>query len=441
MALHRIINTAKRCFVASITNALKRSSHIKIIEKSRNLMTQNSFNTLDCLKTMKHYRNIGEVHAAKKFINDLIEHDCQYISLQIYNELFNLFADKDCIWESEFYIDSMINIHGIMPNIDTATILIKGCQRIGNIKFAEKIWKQMIVNYHLKPNINVFSEMMGVYGKTGKDKSAEKLLKQMIERHQIKPNIVICSHLMKAYAENKNIYQVLQMKKYIESKMHIKLTHIQYLIIMTCYLKNDDYHNAIKMFNEYVNVTKDNPPNIKLFALKMVSYLGIMKMECDQEKREYYFNLITDSIELKGKYLNVSLANIQLSAAIGFYGNDFDKILSVFNKLRSKDMFRYWTDDYLSIDLHGYGYDIVGFLLKYIFEYEKERILDMDCVQILCGRGTHRDVTSASLGNANCRGIQEYTTRELMGYSPPIRCDVHKGFLILNRDDILKYYS
>ncbi len=50
----------------------------------------------------------------------------------------------------------MINIHGIMSNTDTATILIKGCQRAGNIKFAENIWKQMIVNYHLKPNINVY---------------------------------------------------------------------------------------------------------------------------------------------------------------------------------------------------------------------------------------------------------------------------------------------
>ncbi len=116
---------------------------------------------------------------------------------------------------------SMVTIHEIMSNIDTANILIKGSQRTGNIK----------------------------------------------------PNIVICSHLM---------------EKYIETKMNMKLSHVQRLIIMTCYLKNGNYSDAIKAVKS---------PNIKLFALKMISYISIMKIESEHEKTKYYFNLITDSIE------------------------------------------------------------------------------------------------------------------------------------------------
>ncbi len=160
-----------------------------------------------------------------------------------------------------------------------------------------------------------------------------------------------------------NVFPLLtkcHINNYIKLLLNSTLNY--YSSIWESELYIDNYSDAIKTSNQYVKVTKDSAPNIKLFALKMISYLSIA-MESEHEKREYYFDVTTNTTESNG--LNAKLSHIQLLAAIRFHGINFDEMLSVFKP-------QFWTDNYSGIGLHGYRYDIVKFLLRHMCKYLKE---------------------------------------------------------------------
>ena len=430
----------------SIVSTTKGNRHRDqtLIEKSRNFekikqVLAEEYNENKLMNAIKRICTDGNVEYSKQILNQTMQDYPQFVTLRLFHVLFNVFTKNDCIHESEVYLDKMISIYGIMPDIKTATILITGCKRKGNKLFAEKVWKEMVIKYHLTPNLLAYDAMIGVYAKSGHQQLAEKLFKEMQEKHDIKPNIVVCTSLMKVYAENKDMIKVLKLKEYIESKQ-MKMTGITYLIIMTCYLKNHDYHSALNIYQEYLNVTKDNPPNIKMFNMQMVSYLGLVKTEINENKRMQYFDLIMNSITNELIQLNKKLAHTKLQAIIAFYENDFDKIEGIFKQLQQQNVFGYWSNDLLTIDLHYYGYDIVKFLIKYIFKHEKEFILNMDRIQFLCGRKRHSDPFNDSLTESS-KGIAQFIATELLTYSPPIRSYNEKAFLVLNKNDVINYYK
>lgn len=433
-AFHRInkFRYAGNCFHSNVQTCAS-ITELTMIEKSYQEIEQSLVQRIKSLN----------VEEAKKWMNEIAETDSKYLSLPLYNALFETFARCDCIWQSEAFIDSMIGEFGIVPSIETVVILINGCRKKANVCFAEKIWESMVKSYHLTPTLDAYAAMIGVYAMAGNQISAERLFRQMTVEQRMLPNIVVCSHMMKAFAENKNIKKVIKMKQFMQAK-EMKLTGIEYVILMTAHLKVDAYENALREYEEYSKMTNNKEPNVQLFALRLVSFLGMLKVQKQNiSKRNFYYHLITEPtlIKLNRLTMNEKIASIQLHAAIIHFDDNFEQILVLFERLRAMHFFQYWSDDCLSIDLHGFGYEVAGFLLIYILKFESKRLLDMHCIQILCGRERHKDSKSALLGHSNCKNIREYIAKKLMSLSPPIRSENSKAFLILNKQDVVKYYS
>eukprot|EP01084_Bolivina_argentea_P072572 131773_1 len=103
-------------------------------------------------------------------------------------------------------------------------------------------------------------------------------------------------------------------------------------------------------------------------------------------------------------------------------------------------------------DFHCFNYNTCKFVLKYIFKYEINHILNMNEILILCGKGYHRNKYVINHNNNNNnnnqsseRGLMYFIQHELANWSPiPIRSQRYQdnyAVLKLCKDDVIEYFK
>ena len=124
------------------------------------------------------------------------------------------------------------------------------------------------------------------------------------------------------------------------------------------------------------------------------------------------------------------LAHQQLQVMLCVYGErERDRVIEFFREqlLRTGSFgmwrkYKYGTDTKWILDLHLMTFEITRFVLRYVFEYEREHIengLDKEDLYILCGSAKHRKTRVNAIEHEEEYNITFCVIDELKTWSPP----------------------
>lgn len=403
---------------------------------------------------------IGDVESCIKIINTMYKKKISR-DLNVYNILFRAFALNEKAYQYPSYLDNMVNKDKISPDIVTATILIGGCKLRGDIDLAQDIWNNIIIKFKLEPTDITYIQMLSVYATAAEPHKAQKTFKEMMEKG-IRPNHQSCGALMQCFSNCMDINNVIKIKQFMELK-GIKLDSYHYRSLIAVYLKNRLPLKALEIYNEYINKLNGDIPHESIVGFKNHIFKVLLEDNVnkgiDDKNTEHYYNMITKTNldEIKGWFGSKSVVINRLKynlleSNILYHDTlkgDKKKATEIFKNICDKYKIGYWTKMDKTgkwiLDFHSFGYIATKFLLEYLFIYEKDNILEMDEVLILCGRGYHRDKYSSDNRHPDERGIMWFIQNELSLWSPiPIRsqkCQDNFAVLRLFREDVIAYFE
>eukprot|EP01084_Bolivina_argentea_P136409 240231_1 len=177
---------------------------------------------------------LGDIKSAYKIMKYMGKNNIKR-DRNTYNILFRALSINECVYNYSKYIKKMISKDNIKPDIITATILIGGCKKRGDIETAENIWNNIILKFELQATEITYIEILNVYAKAANSNKAQIKFKEMIE-NGIKPNESSCSALMKCFVNCFDIQNVLKIKTFMELK-GLKIDWYIYLSLINVYKK------------------------------------------------------------------------------------------------------------------------------------------------------------------------------------------------------------
>lgn len=410
---------------------------------------------------------LGDTKHAAKMIKIMRKHQVQR-DRNCYSILFRALALNEKSYEFPKYLQWMMAKDGIKPDIVCATILIGGCKKRGDVETAETVWNDMILKFGMEPTELTFVQMLSVYAKAGDTEKAQRTFKDMMECG-IPPNQSSCGALMQCFANCMDIGNVIKIKQFMLIK-GIPLDVYQYRSMMSVYLKNKMPLKALQVYNEYLESLKKRKhrndgnevvPHKDIIGMKNATFLMMLEENVergiDDSNTAHYHQMVTVKTldEIKQFYGTKSpivrrLAHNVLTAHVLYHWTlkgDEQRTMTLFRNLCEEQQIGYWLQNkdtgQWMLDFHHFGYISTKFLLQYLLKYERESVLEMDDILILCGKGYHRDAYSSDQKHPEQRGLMNFVQNELFQMSSvPIRsqkCHDNQAVLRVIREDIIAY--
>eukprot|EP01084_Bolivina_argentea_P156165 272144_1 len=337
-----------------------------------------------------------------EMIFKMIENENVLFNIYFFNILFNVLS-KTKIKSGHllFYFQKLYGLKDtIKPDEITLSTLIKCCRKCDDIKLAEKI---LFLLKDIKLSKYALNELVGIYGNNKQIDKAETYFNKLCLLEST-PNIITYGSMLNAYAQIGDIRNIKLLINKMSSDNYLKQQLKKSGVIYTALMKG------------YSNCTPSKPK-------KMLSVFDIMVHNTDCKildvhinfKASAYNKLIMDGINTE-KYLdkllnelpkeremyvsgvnkyNQILASLQLKGLILAHKNDFDLIVPVFEQ-KLQQYIGYWRRIYdqktksekYVLEFYGFTEIITRFILKYIFKYQKQQLLDaMDengSIEIFC---------------------------------------------------------
>ena len=416
----------------------------------------------------------------------------------VYNEFFRILTKYGAIETALKYFNYMIKVDKINPTIITASILIGGCKETSDYKLATKIWQMIIKKYNFLPDSICYTQLISVYAAACKSELALNAFNEMLDQN-ILPSITCYGALINCYCKTNQLANAAKILKLIHSHSTLKhqVTHIQYTPFLNYYLRQNKAMKALQVYDQCIklmmnrnitSVTKQNQqvPTLhhqqkfdqtyllrdeSLQYMRAVIYVQLIKQKFDgqnvddMEIKEWIhvlFNVIPHERESIFGLNRTShrLSHQQLEIMLLLYGqNDMKKVVEFFEEdLLKMGSFGMWklvkngpVINGWVLDLHLMTFEVTRFVLKYVFQYERDELLkdlneDAKNVYILCGLGKHRSVRHEMVENKekDNNNIAKCVIDELASWNPPIRarvCKENVAFVEAMLDDVLKFYE
>ena len=331
------------------------------------------------------------------------------------------------------YFHLMISKYNIQPNDVVFATLLKSFTRKIQIQEAEKVWDMMINQYNLEPNEAAYSAMMTIYSLSQEKEKATRLLNEYVSKHpeNIRGHNGIFSPYINVFSK---LGDIKGMKKAIKlcSENGLKFDNQIIVAILKVYYQNGKYDKIIQIVNDWISRKKNDRPSRQIFFYKLIALSHMIK-QCQkgfEAKKKIYDKLVnTLYIELK-KYqieLDPLLVKPHLNGAIFLYSDhDPQQIVQVFESLMKKNLIGYMLYDekkrQKSIDLHVNDLTDAQFIIRYIFAYKLNDIIqkDQDYVCIVTGKGRHTWTKGKGTGQG---AMQKFIIQELLSWDPPINAE------------------
>eukprot|EP01084_Bolivina_argentea_P236248 397283_1 len=368
-------------------------------------------------------------------------------NVYVYSILFHAFNQNNKPYFSDNYLNQMINIHKIKPDVFVLTTLFGGCTKHGNVKRAEKILK-MFEQYNVSPNSFTYTELIDTYGQSGNFGKCQQLYDEMVSKN-IEQTAPIKTVLMHAYLKSNKIDIALNLKRNFEIEGY-KMNEICYIPFVAFYVKPSEYFNpneSLKLFEECKAKNNTKHHSAAMINLKFVAYKKLMEMETNRDKKLEYFELIkTLPNERKLNELtpwNRDTARNVFDAYLIYYNNNFNHpdVIQCFNNLCR--YIGYWSVDKTTnkwiLDLHGYNYEQAKFALYYLLMRKTDELVSEMGFEwkIICGKQQGSVPTS----KVSQKGIKQFVVDRLQNeFKIESKTDLHNaGRIVLNSEHVKQH--
>eukprot|EP01084_Bolivina_argentea_P240065 403389_1 len=431
---------------------IRKSKSINEIDKI--LKSRNDFTLCVYTIAIKNAGILGNVSYCTKIANvaldriKLIPTDARIF----YSVLFNAFNQNSVPLQSDPFFKHMINIHKITPNAIILNTLLNGCTQKGNVNRAIKIW-QMFKKYKLTPDEGAYIVMIKTCGHNGQATLAKQYYDEMIN-NGIKHNFKTKGAMLHAFIKSDQINEALKMKTEMELN-NDKLTITTYIPLISYYLRDSKTQNAyeaLRLLKECIDVNKIEKLNDILLNMKHVAVLKAMQNSKDILEREQYFKIIkngsNERLNNGLKEWDYETASIIFGGYMEYYGTDYKCKESVecFEKLCTLNVFGYWYCDKKinnkwMIDLHGYSYEQIEFILGYLINIKYKQLIDKMSYEwiFICGKRQ----SNAPNSKETKSGIKQFVINKLWELFNIGTCDVkdNPGRVLLNETHIKEYLN
>lgn len=420
-------------------------------------------------KAMQKCDKLRDWYSVIKIMNILINNKklIDKISIVEFNIFFNAMTHSDSEKlmkiENAKYFDIMINKFNLKPNIIIFSTLIKGCRGSGNLSYyhlAEKYFNLMINEYKLSPNSLIYTEMISVYSKnlknniTDYDVCKNKAIELFIEylkkmqKKQIQKDLCVFGAYLNIFTQIGDIDGINNAFSLIKENK-FECNHVIYGNVMNGFLNAKKPRKCIEKFNEFEKelLLRKLYPNNTMYQFQCIALSNIIQFEHNKltfnQKFEIYKELKT-VINQHRLWKHPNIVSSLLSSIIILYHNKNPQlIVKIFELFVKKQLLGYYgysneTQNVgeILIDLHGFQFIEIQFILLYIFGYKLQEwnVDDIYYLKLIVGKRSH------SL-NAT-KGLKEFVIEQLSTYNPPILCDKderNEGVLLIHKDQLLHY--
>eukprot|EP01084_Bolivina_argentea_P071947 130691_1 len=366
----------------------------------------------------------------------------------IFGTLFQAFRINQRTDYIDEYIAQMIDYYNVKPNIHIATTLLTCFTKTGNVDKAEQIWDQIIVKYNLRPDIRTYQTMIQIHGQNGNSEKAEQFYVEM-KHNGIEPDLMLQTTMIRAYIKCDQIDKAFNIKITMERNGQ-QLDAQCYTAFIGVYLKDSHLqpHKTLQLIEECECkcVMRQSKDIDVIMDLKFAAYMKVFEIEYDKKKKDMLFQTLTEILpqERMSKGLNQwnnKIAAMILRVYALHYENDFTniKVIKCFELFCELKLLGYWyyckNVSRWMIDLHGFGYDEISFIIHYLLNRKLKELVDTmghDWI-IICGKRLGTVPTSKDLQI----GIKQFIIEQLKSYN--ISCQTNstnKGRLSLNIKDV-----
>eukprot|EP01083_Nonionella_stella_P271868 921708_1 len=371
----------------------------------------------------------------------------------LFSTLFHAFKINfrmDCC---DQFLKKMTDQCKVTPNLVIANALLGGCVKTGDVQRAQRYWQDMITEYNLIPNDMTYMIMIQIYGQHGNITKCKHLYAQLLENNVV-PTVRTKTAFMHAYIRNNCIEDALQMKHHIEQDECV-LDLRGYMPLISFYMKDTthfDPKETLRLIDECKSRNKMAQLDDIMMNLKFAANLKLLMNATDQHRKDQLFKKIVVTLPQQRKLnglseWNGSCAKSVLQAYLVYYNYEYDNadIMRQFKTFCEElHVLGYWFNCEYSnqwiLDLHGYNYDEVKFVLYYILNQRLDELIQAMGYKwvIVCGKG----LMTSPISKESQLGIKQFIMNELKLYG--ISSSVHKrnsGRIILKEQDVKRFVN
>ena len=478
----------------SITTTIENEQHQLFLSKIKQTITHEckdlasiknilNNNTTDNKKNNKNDNYIKDISvytcAIQKLSHLRLWNDCIEISKMafrsniirdefFYGALFNVYARNDQINKAypRLY-NHMTKQDKIVPNIVMMTTLVKGCIKNGLFSTAMEILKETN-EYEIETDESFYCVLIAVCGKAGEISTAEMIFDQYlqlvkIKPDQYKPNRVIFNAIFKVLKDCGKIDKLIEYKQLAILKYcdYVQFETIDYTTFMSAYLKAKQPEKAMKMYQEMIDKGFE-PDFLALAVLQSIHIQLMIKTKLhDENERLKHLNIVTTEIPRKhitsGSKIDTRCVLNILRAMLLYHGQKQWSIVAKQGKKFIKSgHFNYWQQSKRkkglipNIDLHQFSVVEAIFLLRYIFMYEKDIILEhvkhSSSLMIVTGRKLYGKIKQSDLidKDKDAPPLKDAIAYELLNWQPElvgIPSKMYGGCIELDSTSIFDFYD
>eukprot|EP01084_Bolivina_argentea_P261997 442952_1 len=390
------------------------------------------------LKDIESCNNIMQLLANRNIMPDV----------NIFNILFQAFKLNQRMDYVGKYLEQMINIYDIQPDLITANTLLAIFTKHGDVTIAHKIWSEIMPKYNLAPNERTYAALIQIYGKNGNIQQAMQFYEEMKSKLNIQPTLFTQTIMIRAFTQNNQIKNALNIKYEMEQNGQA-LDAQCYVCFVGFYLKDTLHFNpyeTLKLIQEYESKCKE--ANDIIMNLKFAANLKLLENANETQQKNQLFDTLTrtlpgERISIGLPHWNDSCAKIVLLSHLVYYNdNERHVIGQCFDRLCQIGAIGYWF--YCKhvgrwmIDLHGFGYKEVKFILYYLLSCKYDYLIEVMGYEwiIICGKGLSTD----PLSKQSQIGIKNYIMNELKGFNIDSKTkEFNSGRIMLNVNDVIAY--
>eukprot|EP01083_Nonionella_stella_P015430 43188_1 len=364
---------------------------------------------------------LRDVFYCKTLMDIALNHRKLTPDTTLYSTLFHAFNLNYRPLYCDAYYQQMTDVYNLKPDIIVATSLLGGCTKNGDTTRAENIWNDVIIKHNLTPSKLTFVELIQSYGQSGDCVKARQWYDRMIQ-YGIEPDSIVNAVMIKSYLRNNRIDEALALKHVMETNGQL-LNLAGYMPLMSFYLKEEylDPGQTLKLVEECQRVCNLPKFTSQLVSLQCIAHLKLLQKEKNLVQKKVYFDVI-DS--LSSYDVN---AHIFLEAYLDYYGGDVEhnKIVECFERFCLSKQLGYWYHDKVInkwiIDVHGYNYETVKFVLHYIMHRKAHQLIkemNYDWI-VVCGKGYQ----TSPMSKDSQIGLRQYIMDVLQKHHK-IRCSL-----------------
>eukprot|EP01083_Nonionella_stella_P280145 952900_1 len=403
-------------------------------------------------------------HKYIKTIFTMIENDNISFNIYFFGILFDILS-KTKLESTEllYYFQKMYALRDkVKPNTITLSTLLKCCRKCNDLKLAEKI---LLLLKGIELDKFALNELIGIYGNNHQMDQALLYFNKLCAMDTT-PNIVAYGSMLNAYAQVGDIKSIKSLIKDMKKDEYLKEQLAKSSAIYTALMKG--YLNcvpckpkkALTVFDVMAKETDCKVLDVHIL-LKATAYNTLIMNGMDEEHK--YLDKLLNELPKEREALvscvnksNQVLASLQLKGCIMAQDYDFDAVVPMFEE-RFQQHIGYWRRvcdentkrEKLVLDFYHFGEIITRFILKYIFKYQKEQVLDAldenGTLQMFCddGLGNKYKINDSEMKFQESSTLKQIIKDEILSWNTSIDVDndVHNTDVLLLTLDSKTYQS